>query len=128
MAAVALPGATPDVEIDMDRRAFLWGAGTALYVGGDTATTVMGLQAGHDEDNPVAASIIEGYGYGGLVATKIAVVAVAFIVYSYLESEGAEYAICIPLLLLLAGGAATFTNAALFTEGGDFAPPGEARP
>lgn len=57
----------------------LWAVALAALVG-DLATTIVGLEMGLTESNPVAAGFIEDFGYVGMVALKAAAVAIAVLV------------------------------------------------
>jgi len=61
-----------------DRAATLWACAVVLFVGGDLATTLVGLRlAAVTETAPVAAAAVAAYGFGSLVALKLATVGVA---------------------------------------------------
>jgi len=92
-----------------DRAGGLWLCAVALFVGGDLATTLVGLRlAPVTETAPLAAAAVAAHGPGALVALKLATVGLAGAAWRVVPDPASAG---IPLGLAALGAAATAWNA-----------------
>jgi hypothetical protein len=88
-----------------------WSAALATFVIGDAVTTAFGLTLiGVVESHPVSASVLSVAGFGGMVAAKVAVTAVAFAFFRHADRR---YRGAIPIALAEVGAAIVGVNVAV---------------
>jgi hypothetical protein len=83
-------------------RLTLWAAALGLFVVGDTATTVVGLQSGYVvEVGPVVAPVVRGHGHTAIVGLKLATTGLC---YAFYRLAPAPHSVGVPLGLATLGG------------------------
>jgi hypothetical protein len=86
----------------------LWLASLVFFVGGDVATTHVGLQSGSvREVGPVASLFVGEFGVAALLVLKLVVLAVAYAVW---RVSPPRYAVAVPLGLAVGGVLVTGWN------------------
>lgn len=68
----------------------LWTLAVAAYVVGDTGLTVLVLELGGYEANPVARALLSWLGYAGLVVQKAAVLVLLVFCWRYYPAVGVD--------------------------------------
>lgn len=101
----------PDIVTTVGFERLLWGL-VGLSLIGDIATTLVGLQAGLYESNPVARTVIHSYGIVGMVALKAAAVAIGLACRPLLPRA---YRAVIPAGIALPWTAAALVNLYMIT-------------
>lgn len=71
----------------MKRSTFLWLGAFFFFVIGDAVTTVMGLDTGASESNPVFLSVLESYGVLGAMALKLSPFPIAAFGYWFADGK-----------------------------------------
>jgi len=111
-----LPFAVPRVAAWRDddrnvlpsRAVVLWAVGIGLYVGGDAATTIAGIDAATvTEANPLVAALVLRFGIAGMVVPKLAMLAVGLGLWTTMSPR---YRDTVPLLFGASGAGITTWN------------------
>lgn len=68
----------------------LWTLAVAVYVVGDTGLTVLVLELGGYEANPVARALLSWLGYAGLIVQKAGVVTMLVLCWRYYPTVGVD--------------------------------------
>jgi hypothetical protein len=93
----------------LDRQPTLWVLALLLYGVGDSATTFVGMRDGTAaEVGPVAVRVLGHGGIGGLLALKVGLFVVCFVVWYAVRTPGR---VAIPLALAVTGFLVTAWNA-----------------
>ena len=81
---------------------------------GDIYTTSKGLQQAEiDESNPAAKAVLNHFGTGGMILTKVAVFGASYIAYKNIDGPSKSG---IPMGLSILGAGVTLHNASLISQ------------
>jgi hypothetical protein len=91
-----------------------WGASVLTFGVGDIYTTSKGLQQAEiNESNPAAKEILNRFGTGGMVLTKLAVFGASYIAYKNIDGQSKSG---IPIGLSILGAGVTLHNASIINQ------------
>lgn len=100
------------IDLD-DSERLAWASGTVLWGAGDVATTTAGLTVGAVERSPVGAATIAEFGLAGLLAHKLAALALFAALFLCWRRFGRRTALGVPIGLALLGVGLTAWNGAV---------------
>lgn len=93
----------------MNREVSAWAAAAVPFVGGDIATTWLGLSRGATEANPIPAAAMDLVGVvAAMVILKIIVMVALFTIFTRIPER--HHRNTIPVTLLILGSAIVFWN------------------